>query len=382
MTERLYYTDSHMREFTATVLTCERAGERWAVTLDRTAFFPEGGGQEADAGVLGGVRVLDVQESPSGILHYTDAPLEPGQTVNGELDWARRFQNMQSHSGEHVVSGIVHNLFGFDNVGFHMGAEGMIVDFDGYISDEDIRRVELEANRVIWENKSITAGFPTPEELSRMTYRSKKELSGDVRIVTVEGVDRCACCAPHVKSTGEIGLIRIFESIRRKGGVRIRMLAGENAFRESVSRSDSVGAVSRLLSAKPEDIASAVERLLAERDRLGYELGGLKRELIASMAESAAETDKNAVFFRSDFTADDLRLLVNAVLPKCRGVAAAFSGSDAEGYRYVIAASGRDLRAEAKSINAALKGRGGGQPGMIQGSASATEAEIRAYFMG
>ena len=224
MTERLYYSDSHLYKFTAKVTSCEAKGGGYCVTLDRSAFFPEGGGQRGDAGYIGGVRVIDTQEAAGEVFHIAEAPLAVGESFDCELCWDTRFSRMQSHSGEHVVSGIVHNLYGFDNVGFHMGADGMIVDFSGFLSDDEIRDIELRANRVIWDNRRVTASFPEPDELKNIEYRSKLELTENVRIVEIEGVDLCACCAPHVSFTGEIGLIRILESIPalREGGRDLR----------------------------------------------------------------------------------------------------------------------------------------------------------------
>ena len=377
MTERLYYSDSHLYKFTAKVTSCEAKGGGYCVTLDRSAFFPEGGGQRGDAGYIGGVRVIDTQEAAGEVFHIAEAPLAVGESFDCELCWDTRFSRMQSHSGEHVVSGIVHNLYGFDNVGFHMGADGMIVDFSGFLSDDEIRDIELRANRVIWDNRRVTASFPEPDELKNIEYRSKLELTENVRIVEIEGVDLCACCAPHVSFTGEIGLIRILESIRRKDGVRIRMLAGRDAYLDATARCLELGRVSSLLSAKAEGTCDAVSRLMKQRDELSYRLGGFKRKEIADFAAALEPTDGNVLLFRPDYDLDELRLLVNAVLPKCGGMVCGFTGSDAEGYKYIIAKSGGDLRAKAKELNSALNGRGGGKPEMIQGSFSATEDEIR-----
>ncbi|MGX8698633.1 MAG: alanyl-tRNA editing protein [bacterium] len=373
MTKKLYYLDSHLKSFPAQVLSCVPDGDTWLVTLNETAFFPEGGGQEADRGTLGGAAVLDVQETPAGILHRVSAPLSPGETVTGVLDWARRFRNMQSHSGEHIVSGLVHNRFGYENVGFHMGAEGIIVDFSGFLTQEKLRELEWEANRVIWADLPITTSIPSPAALAAMSYRSKKELTGEVRIVTIEGVDKCACCAPHVNRTGEVGLIRILESIRRRDGVRIRMLAGENALADTLRRTGAAETVSHLLSTKPEEIGPAVERVLAEREKAQYALGGLKRELIRLLVDTAT----SPLFFRPDFSADELRILANAALERFPALVACFAGSNAAGYQFILASRTQNLRALSPTLLPRLKARGGGQPGMLQGRSAATEAELR-----
>lgn len=380
MTEKLYYIDSHMRTFTARVMSCNKSGSGFEIILDKTAFFPEGGGQCADTGVLGGVNVLDAHEHGGDVIHYTDAPLTVGADVNGEIDWEKRFRNMQGHSGEHILSGVVHNLYGFDNVGFHMGADGIIVDFDGYLSPEELSEVELRVNRIIYENRAVTARFPSADELKTLNYRSKLELTENVRIVTIDGCDMCACCAPHVSFTGEVGVLKILESSHRKGGVRLRMLAGIAAFEDYRQKSESVAKISALLSAKQDSVTEAVKKALDEKEKLTFELGGLSRRIIASIAEKTEETDGDLLFFESNFSTDDLRLLCNSVLPKCGGICAAFSGNDNDGYRYIMASSSIDLRAKSKEINTALSGRGGGTPQMIQGSVSAPEHTIRGFF--
>lgn len=377
MTERLYYSDSHLSEFPAEVTGCKRAGELFEVTLDRSAFFPEGGGQKGDTGYIGSVRVLDTQERYGDVFHLTAEPLSAGSTQECRIDWAQRFSRMQSHSGEHIVSGIVHNDYGYDNVGFHMSEDGMIVDFSGYLSEDELRLVELKANRAVWENRRINAFFPDSQELGSMSYRSKLDLTENVRIVEIEGLDLCACCAPHVSFTGEIGMIRILESIRRKVGVRIRMLAGSSAFEEAESSSRELRRISSLLSVKPEGAFTAVEDVLRKRDELSYRLGGFKRAEIARFADSLEPVDDNLLLFRPDYDQDELRLLVNAVLPKCGGMVCGFIGNDADGYKYIIAQKGGDLRGKAKELNSVLRGRGGGKPEMIQGSFSASEEEIR-----
>ncbi len=377
MTERLYFTDSHLSEFSAAVTGCIRTGELYEIALDRSAFFPEGGGQKGDSGYIGSVRVLDTLERGGEVFHIAAQPVSVGSICDCRIDWAQRFSRMQSHSGEHIVSGIVHGDYGFENVGFHMGEDGMIVDFSGYLTEDELKLVELKANRAIWENRRITARFPSPDELRAMDYRSKLELTENVRIVEIEGLDLCACCAPHVSFTGEIGMIRILESIRRRDGVRIRMLAGEAAYLEAAESSRELRRVSSLLSVKPEGALTAVEDVLRKRDELSYRLGGFKRAEIARFAENIGYTEDNLLLFRPDFDLDELRLLANSVLPKCGKMVCGFTGSDSEGYKYVIAQRGGDLREKAKELNALLRGRGGGKPEMIQGSFSATEEEIR-----
>ena len=293
MTEKLFYQDSHLAEFEAKVLSCMpvtpdilpgRSGG-YAAELDRTAFFPEGGGQYADTGVLGGVRVTDVQEKDGRILHLLERPLEPGSCVKGCIDWEERFMKMQQHSGEHIVSGLVHSTFGYDNVGFHLGSEDCTMDFNGELTKEQLVQIEQEANRAVWKNLEIQTLYPSKEELAGMEYRSKIEIEGQVRIIVVPGYDVCACCAPHVSHTGEIGLIKLTHVQRYKGGARVTMLCGGRALQDYETKQEQAGQISALLCAKENEIAEAVRHLRDEADSLKYELGEKEKKLIAAKAE-------------------------------------------------------------------------------------------------
>lgn len=380
MSEKLYYIDSHMKTFTARVTSCEHDGKRWCVTLDRTAFFPEGGGQAADTGLIGDVRVFDVHEKGGKILHYTESEIAAGE-YECSIDWEQRFRRMQNHSGEHVVSGIVNKRFGYDNVGFHMGEDYVTLDFNGELTAEDIASVELAANRAVWENVRITTEFPDAQTLKTLEYRSKLELTEDVRIVTIEGYDKCACCAPHVKQTGEIGVIKLVDFMKHRGGVRITMLCGSDAFRDYAEKQNSAAGISALLSAKRSDIYPAVKKIYDELQHEKYQSAELKKSILLADAEKLEPTEGNFCFFYTPaFDINTLRVLVNEAMKRCGGIAAAFSGSDEAGYNYVMGSANTDLRAMSKEINAAISGRGGGSPEMIQGSAKATKAEIEKYF--
>ena len=210
-TEKLYYQDAHQAQFQATVLSCRPGKHGYDVVLDRTCFYPEGGGQPGDTGVLSGVRVTDTHEAGGEIVHYCEAPLAEGQTVEGTIDYERRFEFMQLHTGEHILSGVIHRRFGYENVGFHMGADFVTIDLSGMLTPEQVQSVEAEANEWIWKNVPVEVSYPDPEALKTIPYRSKKELTGQVRIVTIPGADICACCGTHVSNTGEIGLLRLVE---------------------------------------------------------------------------------------------------------------------------------------------------------------------------
>ena len=370
--------DSYCRTFTATVLECKAHGDGYAVRLDRTAFFPEGGGQAADPGMLGGVPVTDVQIVDGEIWHYTAAPLAVGASVEGALDWEMRFSRMQHHTAEHIVCGIAHRWHGLTNVGFHLGSEDVTLDLDGELTREQIDAIEDEANRVVWTNVSVTPSIPTVEQLAAITYRSKKELDGDVRLITIDGVDCCACCAPHVGRTGEIGVIKLLDFIRYKGGVRIHLLCGAAALEDYRRRYAQSVEISAKLSVKQNDLIPAVDRLIAEKDGYKLALREANRRLADLMVAAVAPTDQPVFLIGTDWDTDTLRRVVNGLTAKCTGLCAAYSGADGA-YTYVL--GGTDtLKEAAAEMNAALSGRGGGDHRQVQGRVQASAAEITAYW--
>lgn len=379
MTEKLYYSEGHLSRFTARVTSCEKEDGTWAVKLDRSAFFPGGGGQEADEGVLSDMKLLGLREEGEDIVHLTPAPLEPGALVEGRIDWPLRFSRMQGHSGEHILSGTVHRLFGYDNVGFHMGEEAITIDFSGELSREDLSRAELEANRAIWRDVPVRTLLPTPGELAAMDYRSKKELTGQVRIVEIEGVDLCACCAPHVSHSGEVGLLKIIDSMRHRGGTRLTLLCGEAALLDYEALHENNAAVSAALSAKRLETGGAIARVMAEQEERRAEFTKLKRELLQLKAAALRPTEGSICIFESDIDMITLRELVNAGSELAGKVCAGFAGTDGD-YKYIIGSRSVPLRARAKEINAAIDGRGGGSDAMIQGTSRARREDIERYF--
>ena len=286
MTERLYYEDAHQRTFTARVASCAPGKHGFDVVLDRTCFYPEGGGQAGDTGLLGGVRVTDTHERDGEVVHYCESPLEIGAEVAGEIDWDARFERMQLHSGEHILSGLAHKHFGYENVGFHMGADFVTIDFNGMLDDAQLAMLEREANEAVWQDLPVEVTYPSPEELKTIPYRSKKELTGQVRIVTIPGYDICACCGTHVSRTGEIGPIRIFSCVKFHDGVRLEILCGRRAY-EYVGRLIAENRKnSALLSAKPAETSAAVQRALDELAAQKLRAGQLETKLFARMAEA------------------------------------------------------------------------------------------------
>ena len=355
MTEKLYYLDSHLFTFEAVVTDCREGKDGWLVELDRTAFFPEGGGQPADTGSIGPARVRDVHEREGRILHFTDRPLAVGECYSGKLDAEQRHRRMQNHSGEHIVSGLIPGLFGFENVGFHMGVECMSMDYSGELDEAQLEKVERLANEAVRANLPVRAWFPEAGELEQLSYRSKKELEGAVRLVEIPGIDRCACCAPHVSHTGEVGLVKILGAERHRGGVRLSVLCGMDALDDYRRRQESAAALSALLSVPRDAVAAGTERLLAERDGLKERVAALSMRLVEGLAEAQAETEGNICVFDPGLDEIAARELVNRLMERCGGFAAVFSGSDTEGRRYIIGSRHADLRANARAINAAPK---------------------------
>ena len=379
MTDKLYEEDAYLREFEAEVTGCVPAEGGWLVTLDRTAFYPEGGGQPADTGTLGGARVLDVHEQEGEILHTTDAPLPVGDRTAGAIDWEARFSRMQQHTGEHIVSGIIHRLFGLDNVGFHMGRDAVTIDLNGELTADDLTRVERLANEAVWENLPVGVEYPAPEALAALDYRSKKELTGRVRIVTVPGSDVCACCGTHVRRTGEIGVIKLLTSQRYKGGVRVWLLCGDRALTDYNEKNAQAYAVSGMLSARVGELAGAVERMQAENDALKLRAARLQEELFRYRASVVEEGATYALLFEDAMEPPALRRFCLALCERC-GVAAVLSGSEREGWKYAAGSAHSDVRPLGRELNAAFSGRGGGSPELVQGTLSGSRAEIENFF--
>ncbi len=378
MTEKLYYTDPFLREFTATVLSCESAKEGFAVVLDRTAFYPEGGGQPADHGILGGAIVSDTREKEGLIIHTCDKALEVGSIVTGVIDWERRFDHMQQHSGEHIISGMICAKYGCDNVGFHLGKDTVTIDFNADIPLEDLPGLEAAANAYIWGDTPIHIRFLEGEALQQAEYRSKKFIPGLVRLVAFPGADCCACCGTHVNTAGQVGMVKLLSCQKFREGVRMELLCGKRAADHFAAVLEQNTTVSRLLSAKPLQTAAAVERMKAELEALKWRVNALEESDFArKAAEQAGKGD--VLLFEGDMSAESVRKLCDAVLNTCGGRCAVFAGSDGN-YKYAIGTREGDVRPLVKELNAALNGRGGGKPNFAQGSVVAEEARIKAFF--
>ena len=378
-TRKLYYEDCHLAAFSARVVSCEQSEKGWQVVLEATAFYPEGGGQACDLGTLGGVRVLDVREKGETVVHLCDGLLPVGETVEGAIDYERRFDLMQQHSGEHIVSGIVHEWFGYHNVGFHMGADLVTIDFDGPIPAADLARIELEANRAVWANRALHIWYPSEEELPTVGYRSKRALPWPVRVVEVPGYDKCACCGTHVAMTGEIGIIKLFSCVKFHEGVRIEMACGGRALRYLTAAYEQNRQVSQAFSAKILETGEAARRMNEQLAAEKFRAAGLQKQVFASVAEGCRDTG-NILPFENDLAPAQVRELCDAIGQVCGGMAAVFSGSDEAGYSYCLMERGGDLRSFNKAMTAALNGRGGGKPEYQQGSVKADRTVIEAFF--
>ena len=379
-TQKLYYEDSFLKSFGARVLSCEPEGDRYRVILDRTAFYPEGGGQAGDTGVLGGVRVLDTQEAGQQVCHFCEKPLEVGTTVEGTIDWEPRFYRMQQHSGEHIVSGILNRIYGCHNTGFHMGADVTTIDFDAVIPPEMLPKVEAEANQAVYENIPLHIWVPTEQELPGVHYRTKRALSWPVRIVEIPGYDCCACCGTHVAATGTIGLIKLFSAVSFRGGTRIEMACGKRALQILNQSYDQNKLVSQAFSARLSETGDMARKMVESLDNQKFQYTCLQRKLFDTIAESYRDRG-DVLYLCENLDSTGIRELCDRLKEVCGGVAAVFSGSDRAGYGYCLSAKDGDLRPLNREMTGALSGRGGGKPLFQQGRVNAPEAEIRAFFL-
>ena len=377
-TTKLYYEDPFLQGFTAAVTSCEEGKGGYLVTLDRTAFYPEGGGQPYDTGVLGEAKVLEVHDKNGVITHLCNKPLAVGASVEGKIDWARRFDHMQQHSGEHICSGLICERFHCDNVGFHMGADVVTIDFNADISWDELMEIEQLANLYIYEDHPIDIQFYRGAELDKVEYRSKKPLEGDVRIVAFPGADCCACCGTHVLRSGQVGLVKFLSVQKFREGIRIELLCGDRARRYLSACWEQSLHIGQALSVKPVASAAAVERLQSELGALKLRCAKLEESAFAQTA-AQYEGKGDVLLFEDEMSGDSLRKLCDAVANACGGRCAVFAGTDGA-YKYAIGHAGGELRDFTKKMNAALSGRGGGKPNFVQGSVGCDRAAIEAFF--
>lgn len=382
-TEKLYYADPFLREFTATVLDCQPGKGGYLVTLNRTAFYPEGGGQGADHGTLAGAAVTDVHEKDGVIVHTCDAPVEIGAAVTGTLDWARRFDHMQQHSGEHIISGILCDRYHCDNVGFHLGADTVTIDYNAELTWEQVLAAEQAANEVVYADAPVEIAYPDPAALAALDYRSKKALTGAVRIVTFPAADCCACCGTHVLRAGQVGIIKVLSCQKFRDGVRLEIVCGARALGCLSAVWEQNRAVAQSLSVKPFDTGAAVARLSQELSDAKLRSAELEEQVFFHMAESYVGNG-DVLLLQPPMTSESVRKLADAVARRCGGLAAVFAGEGGEApsrYAYALVRSdGGDIAPLVRSLNAALHGRGGGRGGFAQGSVETCPADIQLFF--
>lgn len=371
-TVRLYETEGLMLEFEAEVVSCRGlsgAGDgKYGIVLDRTAFFPGGGGQEFDTGIIGGIPVDKVfmTEETGEICHVAESPIKPGTHVSCVVDAEKRIPRMECHTGEHVFSGVIYRLFGFNNVGFHMGAEYLTLDYDGVLDGEKLRKAEIEANDAVRRNVPVDVLFPDPEELSRMDYRSKKELSGIVRIVSIEGVDTCACCAPHFPRTGYVGLLTVLSFMPYKGGTRVLLLAGKAAALETLEKLDALKKAAALLSLKPKEVPGGVSNILGQLEDARRSKAALTYELCSELLSRQKNEKRYRLLVYEDV---DPRTVIRLADDRAGDALFFMAVTGAPGKKkYIIKSEKADLKAALPFINEILRGRGGGKPGEISGS--------------
>ena len=380
MTEKLYDKDSFLKSFSATVLSCEEYFENFTVVLNKTAFFPEAGGQKSDKGVLGNANVMDVQIADDIITHITDVPLKVGETVEGIIDFERRFDFMQQHSGEHIVSGVAHKLFGCENVGFHLSDDIVTLDFDKPLNPKEITKIEEEANEAVFKNVNFYTYYPDEETLKNLKYRSKKELLGDIRIVEIEGTDMCACCAPHVKTAGQIGLIKLLSTEKLRGGIRIEMKCGKRALYDYRESYYNLHKISTNLCTKRNETANAVDKLLEQINDLKYKYTGLKKQILLEKVDNLNPEKDITALFEDGLEIKDLQALSDTLFKKWGGIRAVFSPAE-NGYSFAICGEEKSLAKLFAQLKTNLNIRGGGRGNMVQGTVLAEESEILNFFL-
>ena len=377
-TEKLYYADAYLRCFAATVVDCQEAKDGFRIVLDRTAFYPEGGGQPADHGEMNGIPVIDVHEKNGVIFHTCEKAVEIGTKVNCSIDWERRFDHMQQHSGEHIISGILCADYNCDNVGFHLGADTVTIDYNTEITYEQALAAEAKANAILWANEAVDIAYPDSETLAALDYRSKKELTGQVRIACFPGADTCACCGTHVAQSGEVGLVKFLSCQKFRSGVRLELVCGQRAMTLLSQNWQQNHAIGQALSVKGEKTFAAVQRLQAELSETKLRAAALEEDSFRRTAQEYTGHG-DVLLIVPPLQGDGVRRLCDAVSQTCGGRCAVFSG-EGENHKYALIHTGHDIRQLTKDLNAALSGRGGGRDGFAQGSVQASEEQIRTFF--
>lgn len=366
MTKKLYDLDAYKTSFEATVLEVTPSEKGYLTILDQTLFFPEEGGQTPDKGVFGNAQVLDIQIKGDTITHLLDTELAVGNSYTGEIDWEHRFSNMQNHTGEHIFSGIVNKKYGYNNVGFHLSDSIVTMDYDGVLTKEQAAEIEREANEIIWKSIAVNPFFPTPEEAAALEYRSKIEITEGLRIVEIPDVDMCACCAPHVKSTAEVGIIKVLSVQNYKGGVRLSILCGRRAFLDYAGKAEITSALTNLYSSKEDEIVGCATKYLNETKELSSKIKDLESKALFEKLGNINPDDKLSIIYVDSLPGNVVREGVNKMMEASNNVCGIFSGNDIDGYSFVIGSKSIDVTPYAEAIRAE-GGKCGGSSQMIQG---------------
>ncbi len=381
MTNKLYYLDSFAVDFEATVLKCEKItnSNLYELVLDQTLFYPEGGGQPCDRGNINGIAVTDVKDRDNEIIHYVAVPMETGSRVKGKIDFDHRLDMMQQHTGEHIISGLINKKFGFDNVGFHIGSDFVTLDFNGVLSEKDLENIENAANTAIYENQPITAQIYSHNEIGSIEYRSKKEITGDIRIVRVGNCDTCACCGTHLPSTGSVGIIKLINSQNHKGGTRVFMLAGKRALNDYKIKNGIILSLSAKTSSKPYDTEKAIDKILDDLNGLRLSENTLKSKLIGYKIKEITQGTEKICIFEESMSPVDLRKFCTDLCEKVK-YALVLSGDDENGYKYAFGCAEGNIKDLGKKLNSELNGKGGGSDKLIQGTLTSKANEIKKFM--
>lgn len=378
MQDTLFYRDAYVRAFDAVVTDCKPSAHGFEIVLSDTAFYPEGGGQPGDTGTLGGVQVQDTKEKEGQIVHFCDAPLTVGDTVHGELDWTRRFRHMQLHTGEHIFSGIAHELYGCENVGFHMSRDCVTIDLNRALTAEQVAEIERQTNAAVFADVPTVVQYPDPETLQTLDYRSKKELTGTVRLVEAGGRDLCACCGLHVARSGEVGCVKVGVQTPHRGGIRMTLLIGWDALSDYDKKQKQTADISHILSAKPDEIVEAVQRMAERNDDYKAQVIALHDEIFRLRAQALPKGAPKLWQFAEGLTPVETRRFADVLAGQAEW-AAVFTDTGENNWQYAICSHALDVRPICKALNTALHGHGGGKPAVVQGAICATRAQIEEF---
>ena len=384
MTERLYYTDSYLRSFDAAVRSCDIVDGRPHVVLDRTAFYPSSGGQPFDTGHLGGQTIVDVIDDDAGeVVHVLSGPLDPGAAVHGDIDWTRRLDHMQQHTGQHMLSAAFDRLIGVRTVSFHLGAEGATIDLAREVSAPEIERAEADANLVVWDDRPVGVRFVSAEEAAGLPLRKEPVRGGTLRLVEIPDFDLSACGGTHVSRTGVVGLIAVTGVERFKGASRVSFVCGGRALRSHAALRDVVLSATRSLSVTAPEIKGAIERLQSDARDTSKVIRRLQDELAvfraARLREAAETIGPHRVVLRVEPELDgaSLKGLASAVV-EGSGLLVVFAGRGAP--VPVVVARSTDVSIDAaallREIASELGGRGGGTAALAQGGLTATAEAV------